>query len=103
MKIFDEIAKKIVHAALDHMEIPDIVFRILRVQPGDTIILKSKNELSMRAYEHLEEEMKNIFPSYKNLVLAGELDLAVIRETSDDRMPQDSFVRPATRWWWING
>lgn len=71
------LAKQIIDE-LASMDIDDVAISVLRIQPGDTIILKTKLRLSKLAIEHLKVLIENNFPGHNCLVLEEGLEIEII-------------------------
>jgi hypothetical protein len=54
--------------------------RILRLEPGDTVVLTIPEALGPRRAEEIDAILKEQFPGHKVLVLHGGWDLAVIKQ-----------------------
>jgi hypothetical protein len=53
--------------------------RILRLEPGDVIVLRTPLRLSFEQIAELEEQVTDRFPSHKAIVLAGGMELTIAR------------------------
>lgn len=53
--------------------------KILKLEPGDTLVLTSKDRLTPRAIDHLIENVRRHFPNNKAILLDGGLDLKIIK------------------------
>ncbi len=63
------------------MEFPPLTeISVARVQPGDTIVIKSDRILSAETMERMKQHMQRIWPDSKVAVLAADLDLSIVRE-----------------------
>jgi hypothetical protein len=51
--------------------------RRLRIGPGDTLVLRTPNRLSIAAIEHLHAAMRSTFPTAPVIILDDGMDLAV--------------------------
>jgi hypothetical protein len=54
--------------------------RILRLQPGDALVLRFVREISAERARRIKTLMSDQFPGNKILVLSGEVELTVLRE-----------------------
>jgi hypothetical protein len=54
--------------------------KVLEVQDGDIILLKTRQKLSNLQKEHLIQESSRIFPRNQVVVLEDGLDIAVLRK-----------------------
>lgn len=62
--------------------------RRLDVQPGDTVVLRTPDRLSVAACDRLREGMAGVLPpSVKTVVLEGGMDLSVVSATDGRRIP----------------
>ena len=63
-------------------EVARIEIARLELEPGDIIILKSKQALSNAAFDHLQTSMLELFPDHEHkiIILEEDLDIAVITE-----------------------
>ena len=53
---------------------------LVKIQPGDVVVLKTSRELAERDVEWLREQLKGAFPTAGNvLILHHEMDLSVVR------------------------
>lgn len=64
--------------ALDDM--PVVEAKILRLEPGDMIALRTVDELSSEQARLLKEQAEIAFPGHVVAVLAGGIDIVVVRE-----------------------
>lgn len=54
--------------------------RVLRLQPGDIVVLRVRNELSEQQHADFMEHAKVLFPDHKVVVLTGDDELQVFRK-----------------------
>lgn len=45
--------------------------RILRLEPGDVLVLRAERRVSVAEANQLRERMESVFPGHKSLVLDG--------------------------------
>lgn len=57
--------------------------KIMRLEPGDTLVLKHSMLLNDAAWLHLREGMEALFPGHKCVLLDKGLDLDVVRGGSN--------------------
>ena len=54
--------------------------KVLRLQPGDVVVLRVRKELSDRDHTAFMEHAKVLFPDHKIVVLTGDDELQVFRK-----------------------
>lgn len=67
----DEIKKRLLEA--------DAKVRVLNLQPGDTIVLRHPKHLSDLATDRLKQQMEELFPENKVIILEEGMDIKVTR------------------------
>jgi Rad3-related DNA helicase len=55
--------------------------RVMRLQPGDTIVIKSAYRISQEVAEHLKRELETRYSGYRVLVLDQGIDIEVVRKS----------------------
>jgi hypothetical protein len=65
----------------DGTEIPFADMAVLTFKPGDYLVLRADQELSMEAVESLHDAFRRLFPELvgRVIVLDGGLDMAILR------------------------
>lgn len=60
--------------------------RIMRLRPGDAIVIQYQEDLSDSELAYIAERVKLVFPNHKAIVLGCGTQLSVVREeaTTDD-------------------
>lgn len=81
--MLEKIIKKIAAEIKKQLLSVDATVAILRIQPGDTIVLKTERSVSDIAYQHITASMKEMFPENKTLILEEGLDLSIVRKNND--------------------
>lgn len=64
--------------------VPAVETRLLRIQPGDVIIVRHPNRLSETSMRSIRETIRSVFPENQCLVLADGLSIDIIREFKED-------------------
>lgn len=54
--------------------------KILRLQPGDIVVLRVASDLSEREHQDTMDRAKVLFPDHEVLVLAHDADVQVLRK-----------------------
>jgi|SwirhisoilCB3_FD_contig_31_16943828_length_463_multi_3_in_0_out_0_2 DNA-binding NarL/FixJ family response regulator len=54
--------------------------KVLRLQPGDIVVLRVRRELSDEELPDFTENVKRLFPDHKVVVLTGDDELQVFRK-----------------------
>lgn len=62
----------------------DITLRVLSLQPGDKIVLKTKSNITDEAFANIKESMDRFCPGYPVVILEEDLDFLILR-TIDGR------------------
>lgn len=58
--------------------------RVLRLEPGDTLVLAYPDHLTVEMAEHLKEKLQREFPGHKAIVLDGGASFDVLRAEQSD-------------------
>ncbi len=77
-KLIDYFAKRFAEALADGLKVQMFQIAKADLKPGDKIILRTQNELSDLAYEHLQNSMKAHFPGHDVIILEEGLDIGFI-------------------------
>lgn len=54
--------------------------QVLRLRPGDVIVLRTETMLSDSKYEHIKAIMKEKFPDHEVMILENGLNIGVIHQ-----------------------
>lgn len=57
-----------------------VATQVLRLQPGDILVVKSERRLTVEQATALREHVKERIPDHEVLVIPPDLDLAVLRQ-----------------------
>lgn len=76
-KEVDELTVKI-NAVFDAEECPRI--EVLNLQPGDTLVLRTKQMISAATHAKLVDLMTQTFPGAKVAVVGDDMELHVVRQ-----------------------
>lgn len=60
----------------------EIVLRhlsVVKIEPGDVLVFRSPNVLSLRQIEYLSEAVKREFPDVRCMVLSEGVELGIVR------------------------
>lgn len=70
--------------------------RVVRLRPGDVVVARSAVALDQEDSREIAEALKSLFPDNKCILLAGGIDIEVVRpEGSEVAVPVDgTFERP---------
>lgn len=69
--IADEIKKRLLEA--------DVKVRVLNLQPGDKIVLRHPKHLSELAVDRLKQQVEELFPGHKAIILEEGMDIKIAR------------------------
>lgn len=65
---------------MTHEQIKSI--KVMRLQPGDVLVIKVKDRLSLQQHEGLQGALSHIIPTgAKCMILDGGMDIDVLRAT----------------------
>jgi len=79
-KLIEILARKIAVCLVEQVKAGEFSLDVFNYQPGDTIIVKSKEHLSDSALVHLEGILRRAFPSEKIIVFENGMDMAIVRK-----------------------
>lgn len=53
---------------------------VMRLDPGDIVVLRLPYEPKFAEYEQLSAHLRALFPSHKSVILTGGIELRIMRE-----------------------
>jgi hypothetical protein len=68
----------------DPIEIVLEHLQVLRIEPGDVLVMKIPGCLSVAQHERLHAAFEEVFPGYKAIVIEDGADLGVVRQEHAD-------------------
>lgn len=64
--------------------------QVLRLEPGDTLVLKTPRALTADQADRVRQQLEDRFPGYPALVISGDMDLSVVEQAADPPCQADS-------------
>lgn len=78
-RFVDFIANILAKAMINLLGLDGFMIKVMNIQPGDYVIVKSAREISEQGWDRLKTSLQVVFPNNKVIALEDSLDLFLMR------------------------